>query len=81
MAGGGCHGLRLRQRRRLLGGDHRVGLQVHQRAFGGGVGLGALLAQGDVVLHGVVAGRGVDALLAQGDWAIVSISSSLTYIG
>jgi hypothetical protein len=57
---------------RLLGGDHCVGLQVHQRAFGGGVRLVGLLAQGDVVLHRVVAGGGVDALLAQGGAALVA---------
>jgi hypothetical protein len=57
---------------RLFGGDDRVGLQVHQRAFGGRIGLFGLLAQRDVVLHRVVAGGGVDALLAQGLAAAVT---------
>src|SRR5690606_35283663 len=50
----------------LLGGDDGVGHQVDQGALGRGIRLVAALAQGQVVLHGVVAGRRVPALLAQG---------------
>src|SRR5690606_5440508 len=48
----------------LLGGDQGVGLQVGQRTLHRGV-VGQLVAQRQVVLHRVVAGRRVHAVLAQ----------------
>src|SRR5690606_11098868 len=50
----------------LLGGDDGVRHQIDQSALGRGIRLVAALAQGQVVLDGVVAGRGVQALIAQG---------------
>src|SRR5690606_8449427 len=49
----------------LLGGDQRVRQQVGQRAGHGRV-VGLLVAQRQVVLHGIVAFRRVEPLLAQG---------------
>ena len=49
----------------LLGGDDGVGHQVGQRTGNTGI-VGQLVAQGQVVLHGVVARRRVHPILTQG---------------